>query len=177
MKGYFSMNNDVQEYSVLKPIDIGSIYEDAYLPQEQKAVAYGDSFREGSRKNQDELDRTACWGRAQVFMNNFNKPKTDAIKRYEQLRKIPVEKLISGEEIEVEDADLFKPNKYSSNPITPIPKEPEPLKPEECSEYNPDEPEECLSKEPYSDEDNFFTSACCEDETDIQDEEYEPQSA
>ncbi len=87
--------NEIRDdfHQVLKPIDVDAIYEEIEDKEEEpKGPAYGNSFK-GGRRNQDELNRQAFLGMSQVYMNNHNKPLSEAQKKYRELCQIPVEEL------------------------------------------------------------------------------------
>lgn len=83
-------------HQVLKPIDVEAIELETELagePKKEEGAAWGNSYRP-SHRNQDELSRDAFLGMAQVYMNNYKKPLSEAQKRYQELCKIPTEELL-----------------------------------------------------------------------------------
>lgn len=117
--------NDVREFNNGRlAFDVDRIYAEAeeFQQEEPNLPKYGNQYRE-SRKNEDELLRDACWGRAQVYMS---RPKADSeiAKRYNALCKMTIGQLIGEEPVEVPegfDIERFKKPLNSTNPIQPKP--------------------------------------------------------
>lgn len=119
-----------RDYQVLRPIDVDAIlFEDEESDNEQpKVTPHGNRYTGEEGKIKAEQDFMASLGRGQVFMYNHNKPKSDAMKRYEQLKQIPVEVLLGekepDEDLEI-DETLF--NNYTPTPYNPYVRDEESL--------------------------------------------------